>query len=427
MKVTVMGAGWVGIVSAAAFAKFGHEVTCTDIREERIVTLQKGDLPFFEPGLFELVAEGLASGKLLFKVAGEETLKEADVVMCAVGTPPLENGSADLSAVFECAREFGRACVKRSVFVIKSTVPAGTAKRCKEMIEEEQRIRRTELSFAVASNPEFLAEGNAVRDVLTPERVIVGCDSERFHAFFEDLYAPLIKENIPVLFMSVASSELTKYAANAFLATKLSFINEIANYAEIVGANPQEIVKGIGLDSRTGPKFLRPGVGYGGSCFPKDVRALVASGIEAGYRFRILPEVDRVNTFQRVRFYEKLSTALGGVKGRRIVLWGLSYKPETDDTRESPALYFIDRLEREGADVLAYDPMVKESIHSLFPNLALAASAEESLKDADAVVLLTEWSEFSRLSVAEIRSKMRGSVVVDGRGVWKEIQNGIIT
>ncbi len=427
MKVTVMGAGWVGIVSAAAFARFGHEVVCTDIRDERIVALNSGDLPFFEPGLFELVAEGLASGRLQFSLGTDETIREADVVMCAVGTPPTANGSADLSAVFECARQFGRASVKKSVFVIKSTVPAGTAQRCKEIIEEEQRLRQTNLSFSVASNPEFLAEGNAVRDALTPERVVVGCDSERYFNFFEELYAPLIAQNIPVVFMSVASSELTKYAANAFLATKLSFINEIANYAEIVGADPREVVKGIGLDSRIGPKFLRPGVGYGGSCFPKDVRALIASGNEAGYRFRILPEVDRVNTFQRVRYYEKLSGALGGVKGRRIVIWGLSYKPETDDIRESPALYFIDRLQQEGADIVAYDPRVKESIHSVFPALALAPSAEESLKGADALVLLTEWEEFSKLTVAEIRAKMLGSVIVDGRGVWKEIQNGLIT
>lgn len=426
MKITVVGAGWVGIVSAAAFAKFGHHVLCTDIREERNVALQRGDLPFFEPGLFELVQEGIRSGRLQFSLADDDSLKDADIVMCAVGTPPQQNGSADLSGVFECARQFGRACTKKSVFVVKSTVPPGTGKRCREIIEEELRIRRTNLSYAIASNPEFLAEGTAVRDALSPERVIVGCDSERFFSFFQELYKPLIEQSISVLFMNVASAELAKYAANAFLATKLSFMNEIANYAELVDADPRDIAKAMGADSRIGPKFLRAGVGYGGSCFPKDVRALSAAGNEAGYRFRIVPEVDKVNTFQRVRYYEKLSAALGGVKGKRIALWGLAYKPDTDDVRESPALYFIERLMHEGADLVAYDPKARESILAIFPNLTLADSAEEALKKADALVVLTEWSEFQRMALREVRSKMLGSVVLDGRGIWPEIKGGIV-
>jgi UDPglucose 6-dehydrogenase len=427
MKVTVVGAGWVGIVSSAAFAHFGHDVICTDIREERIVALERGDLPFFEPGLSELLNEGRENGRLTFALAGDETIREADIVMIAVGTPPMPNGAADLSGVYEAARQFGRSFSKKSIFVTKSTVPPGTGKRCREIIEEEMRLRHTDLSFAVASNPEFLAEGTAVRDSLAPERVVVGCDSDRFFSFFDELYRTLVSEGVPLLKMNLASAEMSKYAANAFLATKISFMNEIANYSECVGADPYAVADAIGHDSRIGKKFLKPGVGYGGSCFPKDVRALVVAGHEAGYRFKIIPEVDRVNTFQRVRFYDKLSQALHGVKGKRVVIWGLSYKPETDDVRESPALYFLDRLEQEGADIVAYDPKVKESIHSFFPSLALAPSAEESLRGADAVVLLTEWGEFTRLTLAEIRSKMSGSVVVDGRGVWKEIENGIIS
>lgn len=428
MKITVVGAGWVGIHYAALFAHLGHDVTCTDVNGERINALQEGALPFFEEGLAELLKEGRDAGRLHFSLAEDETVRDADVVMCAVGTPPTANGAADLSGVFEAARQFGRAVTKKSVFIIKSTVPPGTGKRSREIIDEELKLRQTNLSFAAASNPEFLAEGTAVRDVLSPERTIIGCDTERFFSVFEELYAALVAKGSPLLFMSVASAELTKYAANSFLATKVSFMNEIANYAEEVGADPREVAKGIGLDSRIGPKFLRAGVGYGGSCFPKDVRALIASGNEIGYRFKILPEVDRVNAFQRVRFYDKLSAALGGdVKGKRIALWGLSYKPGTDDVRESPALYFIERLNREGADVVAYDPRANDAMKRVFPKLETATAAEDVLKGADALVLLTEWEEFARYKLTEVRSKMRGSVVMDGRGIWQEITGGIIT
>ncbi|MFA5945319.1 MAG: UDP-glucose/GDP-mannose dehydrogenase family protein [Patescibacteria group bacterium] len=420
MKVTVVGAGWVGIISAATLAHFGHEVVLTDNREERIIALARGDLPFFEPGLDELFQAGIASGKVRVVKAEPGTMADADIVLCSVGTPPLPNGAADLSAVFEVARDFGRGIERSSVFVVRSTVPPGTGKFCQEMISEELRVRGSSVAFCIGSNPEFLAEGTAIRDSLEPERIIIGSESEGGESALKELYAPLLANGVPLLSTNIPTSELTKYAANAFLATKVSFINEIANYAELVGASAQDIAKGMGLDSRIGPKFLRPGIGYGGSCLPKDVRALVAAGKEAGYRFQIIPEVDRVNVGQRVRMYEAFAGALGSVRGKRIVLWGVSYKPGTDDTRESPALYFIDRLLREGATVVTCDPKVGFKIRVQFPQVEVAVDAESSLKGADALALLTEWPEFLSYTLSELRTRVREGIVLDARGVLQK-------
>ncbi len=420
MNVTVVGAGWVGIISAAALAHLGHDVVLTDNRDERIIALQGGDLPFFEPELPELFQAGLVSGRLKLSPASPETMAKADIVLCSVGTPPLPNGAADLSAVFEVARDFGRGVERGSTFVIRSTVPPGTGKRCSEVIGEELRVRGVTRPYSVASNPEFLAEGTAVRDSLFPERIIIGSESEAGESALKLLYAPLLEKGTPLLSTNIATSELAKYAANAFLATKISFINEIANYAELVGASAQDIAKGMGMDSRIGPKFLRPGIGYGGSCLPKDVRALIAAGKEAGYRFQIIPEVDRVNVGQRVRMYETFVGALGPVRGKCIVLWGVSYKPGTDDTRESPALYFIDRLTREGATVVTFDPKVGEKIRAQFPQVEVAPDPEASLKGSDALVLLTEWPDFAPYTLSELRTRLRDGIVLDARGFLKK-------
>jgi UDPglucose 6-dehydrogenase len=420
MRVTVVGAGWVGIVSAAVLAHFGHDVVLTDNREERIVALKRGDLPFFEPGLPELFSAGIASGKLTLDVASLAAMAQTDIVLCSVGTPPLPTGAADLSAVYDVARDFGRGIERGSVFVVRSTVPPGTGKHCQEIIGEELRLRGVTRPYAVASNPEFLAEGSAVKDSLEPERIIIGSESEIGESALRELYAPLIAKGVPLLSANIPTSELAKYAANAFLATKISFINEIANYAELVGASAQDVAKGMGMDSRIGPKFLKPGIGYGGSCLPKDVRALVAAGKEAGYRFQIIPEVDRVNVGQRVRMYEAMSAALGGVRGKRIVVWGVSYKAGTDDTRESPTLYFIDRLLREGAEVVTCDPKVGEKIRVQFPQVEVAGDPESSLKGADALALLTEWPEVATYTLSELRTRLRAGIVLDARGYLKK-------
>ncbi|MFA5946890.1 MAG: UDP-glucose/GDP-mannose dehydrogenase family protein [Patescibacteria group bacterium] len=420
MKVTVVGAGWVGIISAAVLAHLGHDVVLTDNREERIIALKRGDLPFFEPGLPELFSAGLSTGNLIISAATLDTVAQTDIVLCSVGTPPLPNGAADLSAVYDVARDFGRGIERGSVFVVRSTVPPGTGKHCQEIIGEELRLRGVTQPYAVASNPEFLAEGSAVKDSLEPERIIIGSEGETGESALRELYAPLIARGIPLVSTNIPTSELTKYAANAFLATKISFINEIANYAELVGASAQDVAKGMGLDSRIGPKFLKPGIGYGGSCLPKDVRALVVAGKEAGYRFQIIPEVDRVNVGQRVRMYESLSNSLGGVRGKRIVLWGVSYKAGTDDTRESPALYFIDRLLREGASVVTCDPKVGEKIRGQFPLVEVALDPESSLRGADALALLTEWPEFASYSLSELRTRVRSGVVLDARGFLRK-------
>jgi len=420
MKVVVVGAGWVGIISAATLTHFGHEVVLTDNREERIVALKRGDLPFFEPGLPELFSAGLTSGRLQLSVASPDVMAHTDIVLCSVGTPPLPNGAADLSAVFEVARDFGRGIERGSVFVVRSTVPPGTGKLCQEIIGEELRLRGVTRPYAIGSNPEFLAEGTAIKDSLEPERIIIGSESEVGELALKELYAPLLAKGVPLLSTNIPTSELAKYAANAFLATKISFINEIANYAELVGASAQDVARGMGLDSRIGPKFLKPGIGYGGSCLPKDVRALVAAGKEAGYRFQIIPEVDRVNVGQRVRMYESFVGAIGGVRGKRIVLWGISYKAGTDDTRESPALYFIDRLLREGADVVTCDPKVGEKIRLQFPQVEVAVDAESSLRNSDALALLTEWPEFAPYTLTELRSRVRSGVVLDARGFLKK-------
>ncbi len=420
MKVTVVGAGWVGIISAATLAHLGHDVLLTDNREERIVALERGDLPFFEPDLSELFLAQLSAGKLRVVLASPETMAQADIVLCSVGTPPAPNGAADLNAVFEVARDFGRGVERGSVFVVRSTVPPGTGRLCQEIIGEELRLRGVTRPYAIASNPEFLAEGTAIRDSLQPERIIIGSESEVGESALKELYAPLLAQGVPLLSTNIPTSELAKYAANAFLATKISFINEIANYAELVGASAQDVAKGMGMDSRIGPKFLKPGIGYGGSCLPKDVRALIAAGKEVGYRFQIIPEVDRVNVGQRVRMYESFLGMLGGVKGQRIVIWGVSYKPGTDDTRESPALYFIDRLIREGAEVITCDPKVGQKITEQFPQVEVATDPESSLRGADALVLLTEWPEFAAYSLSELRTRMRSGIVLDARGFLRK-------
>ena len=420
MKVTVVGAGWVGIISAATLAHLGHDVLLTDNREERIVALERGDLPFFEPDLSELFLAQLSAGKLRVVLASPEAMAQADIVLCSVGTPPSPNGAADLNAVFEVARDFGRGVERGSVFVVRSTVPPGTGRLCQEIIGEELRLRGVTRPYAIASNPEFLAEGTAIRDSLQPERIIIGSESEVGESALKELYAPLLAQGVPLLSTNIPTSELAKYAANAFLATKISFINEIANYAELVGASAQDVAKGMGMDSRIGPKFLKPGIGYGGSCLPKDVRALIAAGKEVGYRFQIIPEVDRVNVGQRVRMYESFLGMLGGVKGRRIVIWGVSYKPGTDDTRESPALYFIDRLIREGAEVITCDPKVGQKITEQFPQVEVATDPESSLRGADALVLLTEWPEFAAYSLSELRTRMRSGIVLDARGFLRK-------
>ena len=420
MKIAIVGTGYVGLVSGACFAEMGAEVVCVDIDEAKIAGLKRGEIPIYEPGLKELVERNVDAGRLRFTTALEECVNDVEAVFCAVGTPPDNDGSADLTAVKAVARTFGRNISKFNVLVTKSTVPVGTAETIRGIVREELAARGADIDFEIASNPEFLKEGAAIKDFMSPDRVVIGVEGERSRKVMERLYRPFLLSNFRVIFMDIPSAEMTKYAANAMLATRISFINDIANLCELTGADVNAVRKGIGADARIGSKFLYPGCGYGGSCFPKDVRALVRTGAEHGYRMRVIEAVEEVNEAQKAIVGNKIKAALGGdLRGKLVGVWGLAFKPETDDMRLAPSLTLIDQLLQWGARVKVYDPVaMPECRRRLGDKVAYAKDMYDAAVDADAVALMTEWKVFRLPSWGAIRKVMRGNVIVDGRNIY---------
>ena len=419
MKIAIVGTGYVGLVSGACFAEMGLDITCGDTNTEKIDALNRGVIPIYEPGLEELVRRNAQAGRLHFTTDLTTCLDDVEVVFSAVGTPPDEDGSADLRYVLEVARTFGRHIRKYTLLVTKSTVPVGTSQRVREEIAEEIAARGCDIPFDVASNPEFLKEGNAIKDFMSPDRVVVGVDSERARDLMARLYRPFLINNFRVLFMDIPSAEMTKYAANAMLATRISFMNDIANLCDRVGADVDMVRKGIGADARIGTKFLYPGCGYGGSCFPKDVKALAHTGREHGYPMQVIEAVERVNEQQKSVVFEKLAALTGELRGKRIALWGLAFKPETDDMREAPALIIIDKLLAAGASVSVYDPVaMDECRRRIGDRVHYASSIYDAAEGADAVALVTEWKAFRMPDWAQLRRIMRGDVIVDGRNIY---------
>ena len=420
MRIAIVGTGYVGLVSGACFAEMGLDITCVDTDTRKIEALNAGQIPIYEPGLEELVRRNVAAGRLHFTTDLAECLDRVEVVFSAVGTPPGEDGAADLSQVMTVARTFGQHLHHYTLLVTKSTVPVGTARRIREVIDEELRTRGCEVPFDGASNPEFLKEGAAIKDFMSPDRVVVGVDSERARQLMARLYRPFLINNFRVLFMDIASAEMTKYAANAMLATRISFMNDIANLCDRVGADVEMVRKGIGSDVRIGNKFLYPGCGYGGSCFPKDVKALARTAREQGYTMQVIEAVERVNEAQKSIVFEKLQRALGDLAGRRVAIWGVAFKPETDDVREAPATEVIRRLLGAGAEVVVCDPVAVAEFRRRHADLQVrtARTMYEAAEGADAVALLTEWKEFRMPDWTRLRESMRGDVVVDGRNIY---------
>ncbi|MFW6310018.1 MAG: UDP-glucose dehydrogenase family protein [Prolixibacteraceae bacterium] len=420
MKITVVGTGYVGLVSGTCFAETGINVVCVDIDQRKIDLLNKGKMPIYEPGLDDICQRNVKKGRLTFSTNLEAGLKDTEAVFIAVGTPPDEDGSADLKYVTSVAREIGKFMDHYLVVVTKSTVPVGTAKKVKDTITEELEKRKIEIPFDVASNPEFLKEGSAVQDFLKPDRIVVGTESERAQKVMKRLYKPFLLNGHPILFMDITSSEMTKYAANSMLATKISFINDIANLCELVGADVDAVRKGIGSDPRIGNKFIYPGMGYGGSCFPKDVQALIRTADEKGYSLDILKAVEAVNNRQKSVLFDKLITHFKGeLKNKRIALWGLAFKPKTDDMREAPSLVLIEKLLNAGAKIIAYDPVaIKESKHILGDRIEYANDEYEACIDADALVLVTEWPEFRIPNFKVLERLLKDKLVFDGRNIY---------
>ena len=426
MNIAIVGTGYVGLVSGACFAEMGIDVTCVDINPEKIKCLLNGEIPIYEPGLDDLVKRNVEAGRLHFTTDLTTCLDNVEVVFSAVGTPPDEDGSADLQYVLEVARTFGRNIKKYTILVTKSTVPVGTAKKVKAVIEEELTERGEQIDFEVASNPEFLKEGAAIKDFMSPDRVVVGVESDRAKKVMERLYRPFQMNNYRLYFMDIPSAEMTKYAANAMLATRISFMNDIANLCELVGADVNMVRSGIGSDTRIGRKFLYPGIGYGGSCFPKDVKALIKTAEQNGYRMRVLQAVEEVNEKQKSILFEKLQRHFNGdLRDKTIALWGLAFKPETDDMREAPSLILIDKLLNAGCKVRVYDPAaMTECRRRIGDSVCYATDMYDAALDADALMLVTEWKEFRLPSWAVIKKAMRTPVLLDGRNIYekKEIE-----
>ena len=421
MKIAIVGTGYVGLVSGACFAEMGADVTCIDVDKCKIEKLRSGQIPIYEPGLEELVARNVADGRLHFSTELGECLDQVEIVFSAVGTPPDEDGSADLRYVLEVAREFGRKINRYTLLVTKSTVPVGTAQKVRQAVAEELAARGVEVEFDVASNPEFLKEGDAIDDFMKPDRVVVGVESERARQLMERLYKPFMMNNYRMIFTDVASAEMIKYAANSMLATRISFMNDIANLCEIVGADVNMVRKGIGADARIGSKFLYAGCGYGGSCFPKDVKALIRTAEQKGYRMRVLEAVEAVNERQKGILYEKFEREFDGeVEGRCVAMWGLSFKPETDDMREAPSLVLIERLLAVGCRVRVFDPIaMDEARRRLGDRVEYCASKYDALEDADALMIVTEWKQFRLPNWARVAEAMKGGVVIDGRNIYE--------
>ena len=420
MNIAIVGTGYVGLVSGTCFSEMGINVTCVDVDSRKIEGLRQGIVPIYEPGLEEMVARNAKAGRLRFTTDLRECLDDVEVVFSAVGTPPDEDGSADLHYVLEVARTVGQNIKKHVVFVTKSTVPVGTARKVKAAIQEEIEKRGVEVDFDVASNPEFLKEGAAVEDFMRPDRVVVGVESDRAREVMTRLYRPFMLTNDRMLFTDIPSAEMIKYAANSMLATRISFMNDMANLCELVGADVNMVRKGIGSDSRIGAKFLYPGCGYGGSCFPKDVKALIKTAEQNGYGMRVLKAVEEVNDSQKRVPFEKLSRHFGGeLRGKTVALWGLAFKPETDDMREAPSLVLIGLLLEAGCVVRVYDPVAMEECRRrIGDKVVYCRDKYEAVVDADALLLVTEWKEFRVPSWEVLRKTMRGNVVIDGRNIY---------
>lgn len=424
MRIAVVGTGYVGLVSGTCLAETGVTVTCVDVDASKIQKLNQGGIPIYEPGLAELVKKNRTNERLFFTTSLEEALFDADAVFIAVGTPPDEDGSADLRYVLGVASEIGELINDYIVVVTKSTVPVGTNWKVKAAIQAELDRRGVSVEFDVASNPEFLKEGDAVNDFMKPDRVVIGVESDRAGKVMERLYHAFILNNIPILFMDIPSAEMTKYAANSMLATRISFMNDIANLCEIVGANVESVKRGIGSDSRIGKKFLNAGCGYGGSCFPKDVKALIKTGDDYGYTMGVLKAVEEVNERQKTILFRKISEHYhGDLKGRHFGLWGLSFKPATDDMREAPSLVLIEQLLEAGATVTAFDPVaMDECRRKIGDRIGYASHMYEALNDADAMIVVTEWQEFKVPKFTYIEKALKEKVVFDGRNIYSPEQ-----
>ena len=420
MKIAIVGTGYVGLVSGTCFAEIGVDVTCIDTNSEKIESLQKGIIPIYENGLEEMVLRNMKAKRLKFTTSLESCLDDVEVIFSAVGTPPDEDGSADLKYVLEVARTIGRNMKQYKLVVTKSTVPVGTAPKVRAVIQEELDKRGVKIDFDVASNPEFLKEGNAISDFMSPDRVVVGVESARAEKLMSKLYKPFLLNNFRVIFMDIPSAEMTKYAANSMLATRISFMNDIANLCELVGADVNMVRSGIGSDTRIGRKFLYPGIGYGGSCFPKDVKALIKTADLNGYPMQVLRAVEEVNELQKSVLFDKLVKQFNdNLKDKTIALWGLAFKPETDDMREAPALVLIDKLLKAGCQIRAYDPAaMQECKRRIGDSVYYACDMYDAVLDADALMLVTEWKEFRLPSWAVIRKTMAQQIVLDGRNIY---------
>lgn len=420
MKITVIGTGYVGLVTGACFSEVGVHVTCVDIDEKKINNLKKGILPIYEPGLDELVNRNVQKGRLHFSTSLKDSIQDADVAFIAVGTPPDEDGSADLKYVLAVASSIGEHMQKPLVVVTKSTVPVTTSEKVRVALQAQLDKRKSQLKYYVASNPEFLKEGAAIEDFMKPDRIVVGIDHPEAEEIMRKLYKPFLMNGHPIFFMDIPSAEMTKYAANAMLATKISFMNDIANLCEIMGADVNMVRKGIGSDARIGNKFIYPGVGYGGSCFPKDVKALIKTAKEQKYNMRILNAVEDVNEDQKEVLFNKVATHFkNDLKGKTFALWGLSFKPKTDDMREAPSLVIIDKLLAAGSKVTAYDPVAKhEAQRILGDKINFADDIYSALDKADALLIVTEWPEFRAPDFDQINSKLKNKVIFDGRNIF---------
>lgn len=420
MKIAIVGTGYVGLVTGTCFAEVGMNVTCIDIDQNKIDNLHKGILPIYEPGLDEMVNRNVEKKRLHFSTNLAEAIQGAEVVFIAVGTPPDEDGSADLKYVLAVASSIGKHAQHPMVVVTKSTVPVGTAEKVRGALKEELLKRKSDLEIYVASNPEFLKEGAAIEDFMKPDRIVVGVDNPKAEELIRKLYKPFLMNGHPIYFMDIPSAEMTKYAANAMLATKISFMNDIANLCEIMGADVNMVRKGIGSDTRIGTKFIYPGVGYGGSCFPKDVKALIKTANENKYNMRVLTAVEEVNENQKEVLFNKVKNHFkGDLKGKKFALWGLSFKPKTDDMREAPSLVIIEKLLKEGASVVAYDPVaMHEAQRMIGDTISYSLDMYDSLNNADALLIVTEWPEFRVPDFEEIGKRLNEKTLFDGRNIF---------
>lgn len=420
MDIAIVGTGYVGLVTGACFAEMGINVVCIDIDKDKIDKLQNGIMPIYEPRLKEMVLKNYAEGRLKFSTSLENSIDNAEVIFSAVGTPPDEDGSADLKYVLDVAKTIGKHINSYKLIVTKSTVPVGTAFKVKEVIESELKRRGKSVEYDVASNPEFLKEGAAIKDFLNPDRVVIGVESERAKHLMEKLYRPFLLNGYPLMFMDIPSAEMTKYAANAMLATRISFMNEIAALCEKTGANVDFVRKGVGSDKRIGDRFLYPGAGYGGSCFPKDVKALINTGVQNSVNMSVIKAVDEANNFQKSIVFRKLLSAFNNnLKGKVIALWGLSYKPDTDDMREAPALEVIEKLLNAGAVVRVFDPVaMEETKHKIGDSVCYCKDMYEACTGADASALITEWKQFRMPEWSSVKELMKGNVIIDGRNIY---------